>query len=81
MCQRLSHFRDGNQSGGRRLDSNALSDPAGNTETIEDSAFMDCHDLETVICYAPLENTNNGVFQELQGLKTVIFVNGVRQIG
>lgn len=49
-------------------------------KSIEDSAFMDCHDLETVICYAPLENTNNGVFQELQGLKTVIFVNGVRQM-
>ena len=49
-------------------------------KSIEDSAFMDCHDLETVICYAPLENTNKGVFQELQGLKTVIFVNGVRQM-
>lgn len=48
--------------------------------SIEDSAFSYCQDLETVICYAPLETTNKGVFRECTGLKTVIFVNGVRHM-
>ena len=38
-------------------------------KSIEDSAFTNCHDLETVICYAPLETTNKGLFSECQGLK------------
>ena len=46
-------------------------------KSIEDSTFMNCHDLETVICYAPLETTNKSIFQECKGLKTVVFVNGV----
>ena len=46
-------------------------------KSIEDSAFTNCHDLETVICYAPLETTNKGLFSECQGLKKVMFVNGV----
>ena len=46
-------------------------------KSIEDSAFTNCHDLETVICYAPLETTNKGLFSECQGLKKVVFVNGV----
>ncbi len=49
-------------------------------KSIEDSAFTHCHDLETVICYAPLENTNKGLFEECKGLKTVIFVNGVGEM-
>ena len=49
-------------------------------KSIEDSAFIHCHDLETVICYAPLENTNKGLFEECKGLKTVIFVNGVGEM-
>ena len=46
-------------------------------KSIEDSAFTNCHNLETVICYAPLETTNKGLFSECQGLKKVVFVNGV----
>lgn len=46
-------------------------------KSIEDSAFTNCHDLETVICYAPLETTNKGLFSECQDLKKVVFVNGV----
>lgn len=46
-------------------------------KSIVDSAFTNCHDLETVICYAPLETTNKGLFSECQGLKKVVFVNGV----
>lgn len=46
-------------------------------KSIEDSAFTNCHDLETVICYAPLETTNKGLFSKCQGLKKVVFVNGV----
>ena len=49
-------------------------------KSIEDSAFTNCYDLETVICYAPLENTNRGLFEECKGLKTVIFVNGVGEM-
>ena len=49
-------------------------------KSVADSTFTNCHDLETVICYAPLESTNKSVFQECKGLKTVIFVNGVRQM-
>ena len=49
-------------------------------KSVADRTFVNCHDLETVICYAPLENTNGGVFEECKGLKTVIFVNGVRQM-
>ena len=49
-------------------------------KSIEDSAFTHCHDLETVICYAPLENTNKGLFEECKGLKTVIFVNVVGEM-
>lgn len=49
-------------------------------KSIEDSAFTHCHDLETVICYAPLENTNKGLFEECKGLKTVIFVNRVGEM-
>ena len=33
-----------------------------------------------MICYAPLENTNKGLFEECKGLKTVIFVNGVGEM-
>ena len=49
-------------------------------KSVADRTFTNCHDLETVICYAPLETTNGGVFEECKGLKTVIFVNGVRQM-
>ena len=49
-------------------------------KSVADRTVVNCHDLETVICYAPLENTNGGVFEECKGLKTVIFVNGVRQM-
>ena len=49
-------------------------------KSVADRTFTNCHDLETVICYAPLETTNGGVFEECKGLKNVIFVNGVRQM-
>ena len=43
-------------------------------------AFMDCDTLETVICYAPIENLAEGVFKGCTNLREVIFVNGVRNV-
>ena len=44
-------------------------------------AFSDCEALETVICYAPLENLPDSVFSGCTSLREVVFVNGVRNIG
>ena len=72
--QEIMCIPDGNQSERRRVAANALSDSAGDIEVYRGQCFYHCHDLETVICYAPLENTNKGLFEECKGLKTVIFV-------
>lgn len=47
---------------------------------IEDSAFEYCQQLETVICYGPLENTGRGTFYNNRSLKTVVFVNGTKML-
>ena len=52
---------------------NALSDSAGDIEVYRGQCFYPLHDLETVICYAPLENTNKGLFEECKGLKNSDF--------
>ena len=44
-------------------------------------AFWNCDTLETVICYAPLENLENNLFTNCTSLREVIFVNGVRNVG
>ena len=44
-------------------------------------AFSNCEALETVICYAPLENLPDSVFSGCTSLREVVFVNGVRNIG
>jgi len=48
--------------------------------TIDDSLFNYCQQLETVICYAPLETTAKSTFTLCRGLKNVVFVNGLRTI-
>lgn len=44
------------------------------------STFAGCETLETVICYAPLEETAN-MFEGCTNLREVIFVNGMRSLG
>lgn len=46
--------------------------------SLEDSVFSYCQQLETVICYGPLESTARGTFFLCRSLKNVIYVNGVR---
>ena len=40
-----------------------------------------CQQLETFVCYAPLESTGGNQFTLCRSLNNVIFVNGVREIG
>ena len=46
--------------------------------SISDSAFNYCQQLETVICYGPLETSGKGTFHYCRSLKNVVFVNGVK---
>ena len=39
-----------------------------------------CQQLETFVCYAPLESTGSSQFMLCRSLNNVIFVNGVRMI-
>lgn len=48
--------------------------------TIADSAFEYCQQLETFICYGPLQSTGRGAFRLCRSLDNVIFVNGVKMI-
>ena len=43
-------------------------------------AFWNCDTLETVICYAPIENLQEGMFANCTSLREVVFVNGVHNI-
>lgn len=40
-----------------------------------------CQQLETFVCYAPLESTGGNQFMLCRSLNNVIFINGVREIG
>ncbi|MGN0801548.1 MAG: leucine-rich repeat protein [Candidatus Faecivicinus sp.] len=44
-------------------------------------AFSNCDALETVICYAPIENLADGTFKGCTNLREIVFVNGVRSLG
>ena len=48
--------------------------------SLPDSLLSYCQQLETFICYAPLESTGRSTFSLCRSLDTVIFVNGVRMI-
>ena len=53
-------------------------------ETIKelpDMMLAYCQQLETFVCYAPLESTGGNQFMLCRSLDNVIFVNGVREIG
>jgi len=53
-------------------------------ETIKelpDMMLAYCQQLETFVCYAPLESTGGNQFMLCRSLNDVIFVNGVREIG
>ena len=53
-------------------------------ETIKelpDMMLAYCQQLETFVCYAPLESTGGNQFMLCRSLNNVIFVNGVREIG
>ena len=45
------------------------------------NAFENCETLETVVCYAPIENLPDSLFKGCTSLREVIFVNGVRSLG
>ena len=47
---------------------------------IEDAAFEYCQQLETVICYAPLETTGRMAFHGDTSLKTVVYMNPLKAI-
>ncbi len=49
-------------------------------EVVGDGLFSYCQQLETFICYAPLDSASKSMFMCTPSLKNVIFVNGVRQI-
>ena len=48
---------------------------------LSDDLFSYCQQLETVVCYAPLETTGGTAFMLCRSLNNVVFVNGVREIG
>ena len=48
---------------------------------LPDMMLAYCQQLETFVCYAPLESTGGNQFMLCRSLKNVIFVNGVREIG
>ncbi len=53
-------------------------------ETIKelpDMMLAYCQQMETFVCYAPLESTGGNQFMLCRSLNNVIFVNGVREIG
>ena len=53
-------------------------------ETIKelpDMMLAYCQQLETFVCYAPLESTGGNQFMLCRSLNNVVFVNGVREIG
>ena len=47
---------------------------------IPDGLLMYCQQLETFICYAPVESTGKSAFALCRNLKNVAFMNGVRVI-
>ena len=47
---------------------------------IEDGAFSYCQQLETFVCYGPLDSTGRGTFRLCRNLENVIFVNGVGMV-
>lgn len=47
---------------------------------IADSAFEYCQQLETVVCYGPLDTTGRQTFMKCLSLKDVVFVNGVKKM-
>ena len=47
---------------------------------IEDSAFEYCQQLETLVCYGPLDTAGRGTFMKCRSLKDVVFVNGVKKM-
>ena len=49
-------------------------------KALPDSMLSYCQQLETFVCYAPLENTGKNQFMLCRSLNNVIFVNGVRMI-
>ena len=48
---------------------------------LPDMMLAYCQQLETFVCYAPLESTGGSQFMLCRSLNNVIFVNGVREIG
>ncbi|MGN0355439.1 MAG: leucine-rich repeat domain-containing protein [Muricoprocola sp.] len=48
--------------------------------SICDSAFEYCQQLETFICYGPLESSGRAVFYNCQSLKNVVFVNQIKML-
>lgn len=48
---------------------------------IPDSLLMYCQQLESFICYAPVESTGKSTFVLCRSLKNAAFMNGVRVIG
>lgn len=49
-------------------------------KALPDSMLSYCQQLETFVCYAPLESTGKNQFMLCRSLNNVIFVNGVRMI-
>lgn len=49
-------------------------------KALPDSMLSYCQQLETFVCYAPLESTGKNQFMLCRSLNDVIFVNGVRMI-
>ena len=47
---------------------------------LPDMMLAYCQQLETFVCYAPLESTGGNQFMLCRSLNNVIFVNGVREI-
>lgn len=47
---------------------------------IDDSAFSYCQQLETFVCYGPVESTGRGTFRLARSLRLVAFVNGAGMI-
>ena len=48
--------------------------------SIADGTFQYCQQMETFICYGPLETTGRSTFVFCRSLRQAIFVNGVRML-
>lgn len=71
--------RDAADNGANSVNLRALVLPE-TIESLPDALMADCRQLETFVCYAPVESTGANAFRGCRSLNSVIFANGVNAI-